>query len=359
MNAITPSDALFFYYHPATGEIPFSSIPPGLFFNALFDARSIPPFREAVNIHDLEYITKEWQSCLQLGKNETRHFSFRHASSDSGLVFDCSALGVDLPVFNGSMGLLIHAKKTAAVAVTPKSAPNLQKDYAEFIELAGHDLDAPLRKISVLMERLVAKIEASGDIAGYIARIQASLSDMRKMLDGLSALSGLSSSDRRSETCDLNEIVGSIIENLPAAIRDHVMITGSLPVLQGDRNQYRQLFEQLIRNALLFSNAGTVPVVEIYAQANNNSGNHPNEKNPEQEFHKIVVKDEGVGFLPEYAEKIFRPFVRLHGKSEYPGHGMGLAIAKRIVENHQGVITAESNTGEGARFTLILPQTIT
>jgi K+-sensing histidine kinase KdpD len=357
MKRIDPSSVLFFSYDPNTREVPFSSEDMELFFGSPFDPHAAPPFFRAVNISDLEYIAKQWQSCLQLNPNESRHFSFSHAAPIPNLIFDCSVWCVVLSSSNGSPGLLVHVKKSTAPATSVKSAPNYQKDYAEFIELAGHDLDAPLRKLSVLIERLVAKIETSSEIDTYIMRIQASVGDMRGMLDRLSTLASLTSGEMRREECDLNQIIRLVIGSLSAEQRPRVQITGLLPTLQGDRMQYRQLFEQLISNALLFSNGNNERTVTISSTpVNAITSPQPGDT---QQYHKVIVEDNGIGFSPEYAEKIFKPFVRLHGKSEYPGHGMGLAICKRIVENHQGRIEAESNTGEGARFILILPQTMT
>jgi signal transduction histidine kinase len=357
MKATGPSNILFFLYDPITREVPYSSEDMELFFDASLDSHQDPPFLGAVNIHDLGYIAKEWQFCLQLHANASRHFSFSHAASGPNLIFDCSVWCVVLSSSNGSPGLLIHVKKSMAPSTPVKSASNYQKDYAEFIELAGHDLDAPLRKMSVLIERLVSKIDTSPEIDGYITRIQASVGDMRSMLDGLSTLASLTSGEMRREECDLNQIIQSVIASLSADHRARVQITSPLPTLQGDRMQYRQLFEQLIANAILFSSRNKE--TKIMISSTPESGITTTSIYGGQQFHKVVVADEGIGFSSEYADKIFKPFVRLHGKSEYPGHGMGLAICKRIVENHQGTIEAKSNTGEGARFILILPQTMT
>jgi len=365
MNGDNSYAPLFFFYHTKGKEILFSSLPVESFFGSSIDLKNEPPFLNAFKGNDTENITKEWQSCLQLKEKETRNFSFNAATVDNNfLLFDFSVLSIGPSSLSDSSGLLVHIKKTLtsqALSLQTKSASNYQEDYAEFIELAAHDLDAPLRKLSVLIERLVNKVSpASDDMTGYITRIQTCLSDMRSMLDSLSLLSGFSGLSHRNETCHIDDIVREIIEELlpQSEDRKNVKITSPLPVLKGNRTQYRELFRNLIKNAILFSKSETIAVIELHSTLL-----LPGEKeyfnlSAPGPYYKIVIADNGIGFRQEYSEKIFEPFVRLHGKSEYPGHGMGLAICKKIVESHQGIIYAEGNASEGARFILILPQTI-
>ncbi len=358
MNGETSYASLFFFYNPSGKEIVFASLPFESFFGSIVSAKTEPPFVTSLDGSDREYLTKEWQSCLQLKEKETRNFSFSRITANNNLVFDFSVLCVVLSSLNDSPGLMVHVKKTMGPSFLDKSASNYQKDYAEFIELAGHDLDAPLRKLSVLVERLVARIDPVGDIAGYITRIQASLADMRSMIDGLSMLAAFTSSEVKQERCDMGDIVQRVVELLPGQYKNSIVITSSLPVLQGDSGQYKQLFKNLLDNAIVFSKKETAPRIEISAEPLQPEEQIRFALPAHRNYFKIVMADNGIGFRQEYAEKIFRPFIRLHGKSEYPGYGMGLAICKRIVENHHGIIYAEGKNEEGARFILILPQTI-
>lgn len=365
MNEDNSYTSLFFFYSTKDKEILFSSLPLDSFFGSSIDLQKEPPFLHAFKGNDTENITKEWQSCLQLKEKETRNFSFNTVTANNNsLLFDFSVLSIGPSSFSDSTGLLVHIKKTLPgqpLYLQNKSASNYQKDYAEFIELAAHDLDAPLRKLSVLIERLVNKINpGSDDVAGYITRIQTCLSDMRSMIDSLSLLSGFSGLVQKNETCDTDAIVRETIEELLPETQDrkNVTITSSLPGLQGNRIQYRELFRNLIRNAILFSKSETIPVIELHSTLLSPEEREYFNLPAGSAYYKIVIADNGIGFRQEYSEKIFQPFIRLHGKSEYPGHGMGLAICKKIVENHRGIIYAEGNASEGARFILILPQTI-
>lgn len=355
---------MFFFYSLWGKEIIFSSLPLESFFGSVIDLKKEPPFLNAFKGNDTENLAKEWQYCLQLKEKETRNFSFNTVVANNNfLVFDFSALNVGLSSLSDSPGLLVHVKKTLtsqSSSIQNKSASNYQKDYAEFIELASHDLDAPLRKLSVLVERLINKIDPVDDIAGYITRIQTTLSDMRSMIDDLSLLAGVTTLAPKNDTCSIDDIVRETIEELLPQEKDrkNVKITSALPVVQGNNIQYKQLFKNLLRNSILFGKSETMSAIEILSEVLPVEEKKYFNLSENNTYFKIIITDNGIGFRQEYAEKIFQPFIRLHGKSEYPGHGIGLAICKKIVENHQGTIYAQGNTNEGARFTLILPQTI-
>ena len=126
---------------------------------------------------------------------------------------------------------------------------------------------------------------------------------------------------------------------------------------KGDAEQYCCLFKNLLENAIKFSKKDSVPNIQIRSSVVS-----PEEKDQfnlegDRLYYKIEITDNGIGFKKDYTEKIFRPFVRLHGKSQFPGNGMGLAICKKIMNVHHGIIYAESLENEGARFTLVLPET--
>jgi light-regulated signal transduction histidine kinase (bacteriophytochrome) len=142
---------------------------------------------------------------------------------------------------------------------------------------------------------------------------------------------------------DCGELVATVIGDLGAAIAeaDAKVVAGELPTVSADRSQLRQLFQNLIENALKYRSAAP-PVVRIDASR-------------EEEAWHFTVRDNGIGLAPEYAERIFVIFQRLHTQAEYPGTGIGLAVCKRIVERHGGRIWVESAAGEGATFHFTLP----
>jgi nitrogen-specific signal transduction histidine kinase len=356
---------LFFFYNIQTKEILFSSQPMEEFFGSPIDLDNTFPFTNTKQ-SNTQTLVNEWQYCLQLKEKESRNFHYETTLTEGvPVLFSFDAVGLNWPVRDQSPLMFCSVKKKPT-----KSNPVLrtktdflyQKDYAEFIDIAAHDLDAPLRKLSLLIERLAhkQKSEPASDMQDYFTRIQSSLSDMRSLVDSLSRLAGLAATNPVNVVCDLNIIVDDISNDLrlEARSKDFSLTSSGLPLVVGDPVQYRQLFQNLLQNASKFSKKNqpleiTITVIELLPVEKQGVG-LADDKN----WFMISVSDNGVGFRHEYAEKIFKPFVRLHGKSEYPGSGMGLAICKKIVENHGGIIYAQGNEASGATITLILPQSV-
>ena len=237
-------------------------------------------------------------------------------------------------------------------------ADEYERKLFDFIDLASHDLDSPLRKLSSFTERLTAKYKDEQDeqTKTYVQKIQGLISGMRSMIDDMSALSKANAIEIENMDCDLNPVIEKLKKDHSEELETgEVRISSSkLPVVKGDRLQLERLFSNLLDNAIKFRKKNGSLTIKIseeemtaeeQARVGASAGN----------LHKIVMEDDGIGFENEFAEKIFEPFVRLHGKSEYPGSGLGLAIAKKIVQNHKGIIYAESQQHHNSRFILILP----
>jgi signal transduction histidine kinase len=239
-----------------------------------------------------------------------------------------------------------------------------KKEYAEFIDHAAHDLDAPLRKVAVLIERLTQKLDAdqSKEVQGYVQRIHAQLSGMRSMIDSLADLSRISAGPGKIESFPVESIVEEAWWGLKQQVNDNhatIHTTGaSLPVVEADREQYKRLFCELFSNSLRFRKKEETPRIEIYSSPLSMEEKKAFGLAPGKQYFQLTVSDNGIGFRQEDAEKIFKPFVQLHGKSAFSGNGIGLALCKRIIENHRGIIFAKSAEDAGARFIFILPQTI-
>lgn len=220
----------------------------------------------------------------------------------------------------------------------------------EFAHAASHDLKEPIRKIKVFNSRLRAHLDGNLNDAGkkLFERINNSSERMGHLVDDLLLYSLVNERPPGEEPVDLKIQLAQVTEDLELSIQEKgaVIHAGALPTVQGYSRQLRELFQNLLTNALKFSKAGTAPHITVTA-AIEEAGGH--------RYHRIDVRDNGIGFEPEYAEKIFRMFTRLHGKSEYEGTGVGLAIARKVAENHGGFIRAESSLGNGAVFTLYLP----
>ena len=235
----------------------------------------------------------------------------------------------------------------------------IRKKHVDFLEAASHDLHAPLRKISIFINRVAEKNDPSGDPAtlDYISRIKNSIVEMQRLVDNLSGLAAATSSTIQSIDCDLNSFVRQTILELKEQIEEkkatiHFPV---LPVVKADPIQYKQLFLNIFENAVKFCKNDIPLEIDIKVDVLSKGEIEKHQLNKKAQYYKIVIADNGIGFASQYAEKIFEPFVRLHAKSDYPGTGLGLSIAKKIVANHNGIIYAEGNEHVGARFILILP----
>ena len=228
---------------------------------------------------------------------------------------------------------------------TRLAASNAELD--QFAHVASHDLKEPLMLILAFSERLAKRCGVCMDEGGreYLARIQAAAARMRQLIDGLLALSQVTSQARPYEEIDLETLVGEVLEGLEERINEsHALIeVGKLGRLGGDRVQIRQLFQNLIANALKYHKPEVQPRVMLRGRM------------AEDGHYEIVIQDNGIGFAPEDAERIFRPLERLHSRREYEGTGMGLTTCRKIVARHGGEISAQGLPGEGATFIVRLP----
>ena len=236
-----------------------------------------------------------------------------------------------------------------------------KKEQEDFIMIASHDLQAPLRKLSTFVERLTYKFkDVSGDEArSYIERIQSTLTDMRTIIDNLSALADCEGSKAVFKKCDLNEILQNILKDMQPVIRENnaVVTFSALPAIEGNYIQLKDLFRSFLNNSVKFKKKGSSLQINIVARQINEEDEKTFNLSKNKVYHKIEIMDNGIGFGNQYSKKIFQPFVRLHGKSAYKGNGFGLALCKKIIENHHGFIFSKSGEDSGTSFTLILPET--
>ncbi|MDB5199605.1 MAG: hypothetical protein JWO92_1568 [Chitinophagaceae bacterium] len=236
-----------------------------------------------------------------------------------------------------------------------------KKQQEEFILMASHDLQAPLRKLSTFVERLIFKFkEASGEEAkSYIDRIQLTVKSMRAMIDSLAALSNITEAEDDFQKCDLNDLLQKNLDDIRVIVpENNAEITwSSLPVIEGNCTQLKHLFLNLISNSIKFQKKDTSLQIKINSEKINEEEKKILGLSADKIYHKIEIADNGIGFEEQYSEKIFQPFQRLHGKSDYEGNGLGLAICKKIMEKHHGIIYAKGSKDSGARFILILPET--
>jgi len=219
------------------------------------------------------------------------------------------------------------------------------RELEQFAYVSSHDLQEPLRKITIYSQMLSEKTgNADPLINKYTESISSSAYRMQKLIDDILAYSRLSKNEGSRVAVDLKKTIDAILVDLEISIQEtQAQITiGPLPVVVGHPTQLYQLLQNLLRNAIKFH--GNDPLrIDIRAEKKG-------------EAWVISIRDNGIGIDPKYSDKIFNVFYRLHPRSKYPGNGIGLALSKRIVEQHGGRIWFESNTGGGVVFFFTLPE---
>ncbi|MEC4813680.1 MAG: PAS domain-containing protein [Scytonema sp. PMC 1069.18] len=225
------------------------------------------------------------------------------------------------------------------------------EELQQFAFIASHDLQEPLRKIKTFGERLQATCSEALTEQGrdYLDRMQNAVRRMQALIEDLLTLSRVTTRAQPFQKVNLNQVTEEVLSDLEVRIlqtQGRVEV-GELPIVDADPLQMRQLLQNLIGNALKFHRKGEPPVVRIYTQNLENSETGEN--------CQLIVEDNGIGFDEKYLDRIFHVFQRLHGRNEYEGTGIGLAISRKIVERHGWSITALSNPGEGSKFIVSLP----
>jgi PAS domain S-box-containing protein len=235
------------------------------------------------------------------------------------------------------------------------------KELEEFAYIASHDLQEPLRKIAMFGERLRLKFGNMLDQEGesFLSRILASSASMKALIDNLLEFSRTNRSSNNFITLDLSTLFDQAMSDLELKIEEtqtRITVRGVLPKIEAVPSEMKQLFTNLISNSIKFRKETVPSEVQITVRKLTKDEKKAYHVPVMRTFYKIDVSDNGIGFEEEYADKIFKIFQRLHGKAEYPGCGIGLAICKKIIENHNGIIFAHGVPFEGATFTVILPE---
>jgi PAS domain S-box-containing protein len=241
-----------------------------------------------------------------------------------------------------------------ALARQTEELARSNQELEQFAYIASHDLQEPLRKIEAFGDRLKRKYEKTLDEQGhdYLARMQNAAGRMRTLIQDLLAFSRVTTQSREFEPLSLSTLLQDVLGDLEVRIQEtHAQVTvGPMPILEADALQMRQLFQNLIGNALKFQQPNVLPTVSIQCELE-----HSTDAQSVQPFYCITVADNGIGFDEKYLDRIFKVFQRLHGRNEYEGTGIGLAVCTKIAERHGGQLTAKSAPGEGATFIVRLP----
>ncbi len=237
-----------------------------------------------------------------------------------------------------------------------KELEKRNSELKDFIYIASHDFNEPLRKIVTFGDRLEQFLLSSNPNfssekgSEYLKRMQNASQRMSLLISDLLDYSKvIAQTDYEFHPIKLDDVIRQVLQDLEFKIRKSKgkIQLGSLPEVEIHPFQIQQVFTNLIGNSLKFQKNGNPPVIEITSKSSHCSNENP--------VCKIFVKDNGIGFNQKYMEKAFKPLERLVGRSEYDGTGMGLSICKRIIERHGGSITAKSSLGEGSTFIIVLP----
>jgi signal transduction histidine kinase len=230
-----------------------------------------------------------------------------------------------------------------------------------FAYAASHDLKEPVRKIQVFSERLKASI--GGKLIPkektYFERLDVAAQRMNNLIEDLLVYSEINQKNTTKESVELNTLVDQVLIDLDLEIEQKgaTINVNNLFAVHGYPRQLHQAFYNLIGNGLKYCKPAKAPVIDILCNKVHGSemGRLLTIEEQKKDYYQITVKDNGIGFNREDADRIFNLFTRLHGVSEYKGTGIGLSIVRQVIENHQGFIWAESEPGGGATFRILLP----
>jgi PAS domain S-box-containing protein len=280
------------------------------------------------------------------------HFENRYVRKDGAVrwIDWISVPGADGLVYGVGRDITERRRAEQALRQTLADLNNRNRELQDFAFIASHDLQEPLRKIRAFSDRLQERHAAqlAPEARDYLDRTGQAAARMQTLIDDLLAYSRVVARGKPFAQVDLDKVLGEVIEDLEARLESSGgrIERGALPTLEADPTQMRQLLQNLLSNALKFRSPERPPVVKVSATPVTLEG---------APGWELRIEDNGIGFEAKYAEKIFGPFQRLHGRQDYEGTGIGLAIVRRIVERHRGTVRAEGRPGDGAAFILLLP----
>ncbi|HEX8356919.1 MAG TPA: ATP-binding protein, partial [Segetibacter sp.] len=311
---------------------------------------------------DMQALLKVWKNSLQSGATyyaearlKSKHGEYRWhfvkgepVKSDDGKVIKWIGAFTDI---NDQKTL--NQKLEQLVTERTRELARSNEDLQQFAHVASHDLKEPVRKVRTFISRMQVEFgnELPERVKTYLSKIEGAANRMYAMIDGVLLYSTLSTGEKAFEQIDLNETISSIASDLEVLIyqKDAVIEYDHLPTFQGSPILIYQLFYNLLTNSLKFTSPNTKPFITIKSET------WLKNKELQGNSFKITVRDNGIGFRQDHAEKIFQTFARLNPKDKYEGTGLGLALCKKIVERHSGSISAKGEVGKGACFEIVLP----
>jgi PAS domain S-box-containing protein len=321
-------------------------------------ALAVPAHRDMIAGH-VERVMKTgelvvYDSRAQFPDGSVHDFRSRlgpvRAPDNSGRV-----IGVVLITRDITVEVALEEAKRNAEQMLREYMVQLERSNSElerFASIASHDLQEPLRKIQAFSDRLRDRfmVELPEPGRDYLERIRSAAKRMQDLINDLLMFSRLSAKGQTYSRVALTKVARSVLSDLEVRVEETggKVNLGELPSIDADPIHMRQLLQNLIGNALKFSRPGVPPVVDITGEVVPGPGG-------EGPMLRLVVADNGIGIEPRHHDRIFGIFERLHGRGKYEGTGVGLAVCRKIVEQHHGSITVTSVIDEGTTFTILLP----
>ncbi|MDP1813325.1 MAG: PAS domain S-box protein [Leadbetterella sp.] len=273
--------------------------------------------------------------------------------------FEVIKIGVDSYTVASYQDITERKNAEAQLRIQNEQLEKMNRELESFAYISSHDLQEPLRKIQTFSTRILEKEEDNLSDSGkeMFNRMQDAAKRMQILIQDLLAYSRTTTTEHQFETTDLNKIVAEVKDVLKEELIEKLATIEANQLCDADiiPFQFRQLLHNLISNALKFSNPNHPPIIQIRSEIANGIKFNNEKLSPQNKYCHITVSDNGIGFEEQYNEKIFEVFQRLHSKKEYAGTGIGLSIVKKIVENHNGIVTATGVLNKGATFDIYIP----
>lgn len=303
-------------------------------------------------------------------------FSFKPLRNQQGAVFGIIATGVEITQqVAAHQALLLRedqlrkqsaeldrqvAERTQQLEDSIQDLKRSNQNLQQFAYIASHDLQEPLRKVQQFGDLLQNQYRTElGEGINYLERMQQAARRMSSLIRDLLTFSRISTQRNTSRSVSLTTIMEAVLQNMELLIQETgaIIQVSDLPQVAGDASQLEQLFQNLVSNALKFHKPGVAPQIQIISsRVAANDIPIPFKPHPMANgYYRIEVIDNGIGFEEKYLDRIFMVFQRLHGRSEFAGTGIGLAICEKVALNHGGWISAQSQPGQGSTFSVYLP----
>ena len=333
-------------------------------------------WKESIHPDDLEKYRQAYESSFKERNEYSLEYRMRRHDGEYRWVSEVGAPRVSPEgIFEGYIGTCIDvheqrmtkeeleklvAERTKMLSNAVNNLETSNQNLEEFAYVASHDLQEPLRKIQSFANRLQQKNTAdlTQETKLYLSKITNASNRMSRLVGDLLHYSRLKNTEGAVELTDLNEILRNVLADFDLTIqqKNAVIKLDVLPQIPAIPTRMYQLFHNLVSNSLKFAKAHTPPEIEINAKKlSEDEKLQYSSLNKDESYTLITFSDNGIGFQQEFAEKIFNVFQRLNGTNDYEGTGIGLAICRKIVLNHNGLIFADSKEDEGTLFTILLP----